>query len=75
MQGLLKHTVRTAFEVGLVDLAIQAVDGTKIAANAARDLTYDARELERLLGFVRPRNKRRYRPFEFVALKSFLGNL
>ena len=40
MHNLLKHTVRTAVEVGLVDLAIQAVDGTKIAANAAGDQTY-----------------------------------
>ncbi len=49
MQGLLKHTVRTAVEVGLVDLAVQAVDGTKIGANAARDQTHDAKGLERLL--------------------------
>jgi len=49
MHGLLKHTVRTAVMVGLVDLAVQAVDGTKIAANAAGDRTCDARELERLL--------------------------
>ena len=32
-----------------MDPAVQAVDGTKIVANAARDRTYDARELERLL--------------------------
>lgn len=49
MRSLLKHTVRTAVEVGLVDLAVQAVDGTKIAANAAGDRTYDAAGLERLL--------------------------
>ena len=35
MRGLLKHTVRTVVEVGLVDLAVQALDGTKVAANAA----------------------------------------
>ena len=52
MHNLLKHTVRTAVEVGLVDLAIQAVDGTKIAANAAGDQTYDAEGLERLLARV-----------------------
>lgn len=52
MHNLLKHTVRTAVEVGLVDLAIQAVDGTKIAANAAGDRTYDAEGLERLLARV-----------------------
>lgn len=49
MQGLLKRTVRTAVEVGLVDLAVQAVDGTKIAANAAGDQTHDVKGLERLL--------------------------
>ena len=49
MRSLLGHTVRTAVEIGLVDLAVQALDGTKIAANAARDQTYDAAGLERLL--------------------------
>jgi hypothetical protein len=33
----------------LVDLAVQAVDGTKVAANAAGDQTYDGDESERLL--------------------------
>ena len=33
----------------MVDLAIQAVDGTKVAGNAAGDRTYDATGLERLL--------------------------
>lgn len=49
MHGLLKHTVRTAIAIGLVDLALQAVDGTKVAASAAGDRTYDAQGLERLL--------------------------
>ena len=49
VRGLLKHTVLTAVEVGLVDLAVQAVDGTKVAANAAGDRTYDVTGLERLL--------------------------
>ena len=49
MQKLLKYTVATAVELGLVDLAVQAVDGTKIAANAAGDRTYDAAGLHRLL--------------------------
>ena len=49
MRGLLKYTVRTAMELGLVDLAVQAVDGTKISANAAGDRTYDAARLKRLL--------------------------
>ena len=42
MRKLLKYTVTTAIELDLVDLAVQAVDGTKIAANAAGDRTYDA---------------------------------
>jgi transposase len=42
MRKLLKYTVATAIELDLVDLAVQAVDGTKIAANAAGDRTYDA---------------------------------
>ncbi len=49
MRSLLKYTVATAMEVGLVDLAIQAVDGTKIAANAAGDQTHDARGLQHLM--------------------------
>jgi transposase len=49
MHGLLKHTVRTAIAVGLVDLVLQAVDGTKVAASAAGDRTHDAKGLERLL--------------------------
>ena len=49
MRSLLKYTVATAMEVGLVDLAIQAVDGTKIAANAAGDQTHDARGLQYLM--------------------------
>jgi transposase len=44
----MKYTVRTAVEVGLVDLAVQAVDGTKVLANAAGDQTYDATGLARL---------------------------
>jgi len=49
MRWLLKCTVRTAVAVGLLDLEVQAVDGTKVAANAARDQTCDAAKLERLL--------------------------
>ena len=43
------RTVRTAVEVGLLDLAVQAVDGTKVAANAAGDQTCDLARLEKLL--------------------------
>ena len=49
MRSLLKRTVRTAINAGLVDLAIQAVDGTRIAGNASSDRTYDAEGLRRLL--------------------------
>lgn len=49
MRKLLKHTVRTAVAAGLIDLALQAVDGSKIGGNAAKDRTYDAAALERLL--------------------------
>ena len=49
MRRLLKCTVRTAVEVGLLDLAVQAVDGTKVAASAAGDQTCDRAKLERLL--------------------------
>ncbi len=41
MRTLLKHTLRTAVGVGLVDVAVQAIDGTKLEANAAGDRTYD----------------------------------
>ena len=49
MRKLLKRTVRTAVAAGLVDLALQAVDGSKVGANAARDRMYDRAGLERLL--------------------------
>jgi len=49
MQALLKRTVRIAVRAGLVDLALQAVDGSKVGANAAKDRTYDRAGLERLL--------------------------
>lgn len=49
MRKLLKGTVRTAVKLGLVDLALQAVDGTKIAGNASRWRTFDAKGLEKLL--------------------------
>ena len=45
----LLHTVRTAVSAGLVELAIQAVDGTRIAANASMKHTIDAKGLRRLL--------------------------
>lgn len=49
MRQLFKKTVKVAVKMGLVDLALQAVDGTKVAASASRSRTYDAVGLERLL--------------------------
>ena len=49
IRKLFKRTVRMAVTMGLVDLAVQAVDGTKVGANAAKDRTYDAEGLRRLL--------------------------
>ncbi len=49
MRHLFKLTVKTAVSMDLVDMAVQAVDGTKIQANAAKDRTYDAEGLQQLL--------------------------
>jgi transposase len=49
MRYLLTHSVQAAVRAGLVDLAVQAIDGTKIAANAAKDRTYDQKGLDRLI--------------------------
>lgn len=49
MQHLFKRTVRTAVTMGLVDLALQAVDGTKVVGNASKDRNYDEAGLKRLL--------------------------
>jgi transposase len=49
MRELFKRTIRTAVHSGLVDLAVQAVDGTRIGASAARAHTHDRANLERLL--------------------------
>lgn len=49
LRTLLRRTVRTAVRAGLVDWAVQAVDGTKIPGNAAKGRTYDAAGLRRLL--------------------------
>lgn len=49
MRQLFKLTVKTAMNMNLVDLAVQAIDGTRIAGNASRDRTYNAKGLQRLL--------------------------
>ena len=52
MKKLLKRTVRTAVSMELVDLAVQAADGTKLAANAAKDRSYTGEKLRQLLDWV-----------------------
>jgi transposase len=52
MRRVLKRTVRTAVEAGLVDLAVQAVDGTRIAGSAARARTLGPDGLAGLLACV-----------------------
>ena len=49
MRKLLKRTVQTAVKMDLVELALQAVDGTKVGANVAKTRTYDADGLRRLM--------------------------
>ena len=49
MRGLFMCTVRTAVAMDLVDLAVQAVDGTKVVANASSCRSYDAKGLAKLL--------------------------
>ena len=49
MRKLFEQTVRTAVAMELVDLAVQAVDGTKVVANASVNRSYDAEGLRGLL--------------------------
>ena len=49
MRKLFERTVRTALAMKLVDLAVQAVDGTKVVANASVNRSYDAEGLHSLL--------------------------
>ena len=49
MRKLLKRTVKTAVNLDLVELAVQAVDGSKVWANASGDRTLDRAGLKRLL--------------------------
>lgn len=52
MRQLFTRTVRMALRLRLVTLAVQAVDGTKVDANASGARTYDAAGLRRLLDRV-----------------------
>ncbi len=49
MRHLFKLTIRTAMKMDLVDMAIQAIDGTRIAGNACRYRSYDAKGLQKVL--------------------------
>jgi len=49
MRMLLKRTVRTAVAAGLLDLALQAVDGSKVGASASVYRLHTAAGLRRLL--------------------------
>ena len=49
MRHLFKYSIQVAINLDLIDLAIQAVDGTKVVANANKDRTYDAKGLKQLL--------------------------
>ncbi len=52
MRKLFERTVRTAVTMKLLDLAVQAVDGTKVSANASVYRTHNAEELRKLLDRV-----------------------
>jgi transposase len=49
MRELFRKSVRAAARTGCVDLALQAVDGTKVAGNAAKEQTFDEAGLQQLL--------------------------
>ena len=52
MRELFKRTVPTAVSLELVDLAVQAVDRTKMTANEAKRRTYTGEHLRQLPGRV-----------------------
>ncbi len=52
MRKLFERTVHTAVTMKLLDLAVQAVDGTKVSANASVYRTHSAEELRKLLDRV-----------------------
>lgn len=52
MRKLFERTVHTAVAMKLLDLAVQAVDGTKVSANASVYRTHNAKELHKLLNRV-----------------------
>jgi transposase len=49
MHHLLRQTVQVAVQAGLVELAVVAIDGSKVRGAAARERTYDAAQLAALM--------------------------
>jgi transposase len=49
LRSLFRRSVQTAVRLDLIDLAVQAVDGTRVGGNAALARTYDAAGLQKLL--------------------------
>ena len=58
MRKLFERSVRTAVAMALVDLAVQAVDGTKVVANASVNRSYDAVGLRWSVGASREGDSR-----------------
>ena len=58
MRSRFKRTVRTALALALVDLAVQAVDGTKVVANASSGRSYDAKGVAKGLAKLLERSDR-----------------
>jgi transposase len=49
IRQLFKKTIKIAVKMNLIDLAVQAIDGTKISGNATKEHTYDKKSLEKLM--------------------------
>ena len=49
MRKMMRRTVRTAVKLGLVDLTVQALDGTKVSGNATGERSYNSEGLEKLI--------------------------
>jgi transposase len=57
MRRLLKRTVHMAMNMGLLDMAVQAVDGTKLPASASKRRTYSGEGLKEAPGTHRGGDK------------------
>ena len=52
LKEVFRQTVRVAMDSGLVDMAVNAVDGTKIAARASTDKAWFRKKLEKRMGYL-----------------------